>query len=197
MLNVLELDSLEIDNIGSWPLWVRQACIVFFCIGILGLAYYYDMNTQWEQYVSMKENRSMQQDIFVEKQAQVKHLDIYKQQMRTIRETFEILKHQLPQSKEEAGFLEAISQHASAAGLIFLSIKPSPEEHKEFYMEYPLEIKLCGSYHGIGSFMSQIASMPRMVTLHDFSIKTDKPEKAMFGTVEITLVAKTYSIEKS
>lgn len=192
----LELDALEMDNIGGWPLSVRCACIGFSCIAVLFGAYHYDVSSQWEQYVCLKADRDVKEKIFVEKQNQVAHVEAYRQQMKTIRATFEVLKHQLPNGKEEAGFLEAISQQASAAGLVFLSIKPSPEENKGFYTEHPLELKLSGFYHGIGSFVNHVSKMSRMVTLHDFTLKVDKPEKALFGKIDFTVIAKTYWTEK-
>lgn len=192
----LDLDSLELDNIGSWPLWIRQVSIGLVCICILGVAYYYDFNIQWELYKDIEAKRYKQQEAFAEKQTQVKHLDVYTEQLHSIRETFAILKRELPKEKEEALFLETISQQASISGLTFLSIKPLSEENKEFYMAYPLELKLKGTYHGMGTFISHMAGMPRMVTSHDFSIKAVKPEKALFETVEITLLLKIYSTEK-
>jgi type IV pilus assembly protein PilO len=191
-----ELDSLEIDNIGNWPLLGRCLCIGLACLGILLSAYFYDIVAQWEQYICVKLEREVIDKIFVQKQSQVMHIDAYRQQMKTIRETFETLKRQLPDGKEEAEFLEAISQQASAAGLTFLSIKPSPEENKGFYVEYPLELKLSGFYHGIGSFVSHISGMSRMVTLHDFMLKAEKSEKTSFGKIDFSLIAKTYWTEK-
>jgi type IV pilus assembly protein PilO len=95
--------------------------------------------------------------------------------MKTVQERFEILKHQLPTTKEEAEVLEAISQQASAAGLSFVAIKPSPPEQKTFYKEHTLELKLSGPYHGIGTFVDQLSKMPRMVTFHDINLKLEKP----------------------
>lgn len=196
-MNILEfdLDSLDIDNIGAWPLWVRRTCVACVC-GIVFLSmYYYDVRVQWEEYRNIKANRVALQTAFVEKFSQVKHLSIYKQQMNTIQANLDSLEQQLPQTKEEAEFLEALSQQASTAGLTFLSIKPLAEENKAFYIEYPLELKLSGLYHGMGEFVSNVALMPRLVTFHDFTIKLNKPEMKV-EAVELTLIAKTYGIEQ-
>lgn len=192
-----ELDSLEVDNIGNWPLLGRCLCISLACLGILLSAYYYDIADQWEQYICVKSARDVTDKMFVQKQSQVVHIDAYRQQMKTIRELFEVLKQQLPNGKEEAEFLEAISQQASAAGLTFVSIKPLPVENRGFYIEHPLELKLSGYYHGIGSFASHVSGMPRLVTLHDFRLKAEKPEKASFGKIDCSLIAKTYWTEYS
>lgn len=189
-----ELDALEMDNIGSWPLWVRILSIALACISIGWLGYYYDIQKEWAHYVQLKGDRKEQQDIFVQKHSQMKQLDVYKEQMHTIQERMDTLKRELPSSKEEASFLETLSQQASAFGLNFLAIKPSPEEDKGFYTECPLELKLSGLYHGIGMFISEVAGMPRMVTFHDFKLKLSKPEMN-FAKVELTLVAKIYWVQ--
>jgi len=197
-LNIFELDleSLEIDNIGSWPLVVRLACIGLTCFVTCVGFYYIDLDAQWHEYQHLQSLREEQKMLFIEKQSQVVHLDIYKEQMKTVKEKFEILKCQLPARKEEAEFLEAISQQASAAGLVFVSIKPSPPEQRTFYNEHTLELKLSGPYHGIGKFIGELSKMPRMITVHDASLKLDQTEKLWTGKINLSVIIKTYWMNK-
>ncbi len=192
----LDLGSLEIDNIGTWPLLVRMCCIALVCLALCVGFYYGIFFDEWHEYQHLQTQKKEQEIIFIEKQSQIAHLDAYKTQMKTVNERFEILKQQLPIAKEEAEFLEALSQHAAAAGLVFVSIKPSPSEQKAFYKEHTLELKLSGPYHGIGTFVGQLAKMSRMVTFHDLSLKLDQTEKVWTGKIDLSLIIKTYWIDK-
>lgn len=192
----LDVGSLEIDNIGIWPLWVRICCIALLCLGLCVGFYYGVFFDEWQEYQHLQSQRKEQEILFIEKQNQIAHLDIYKMQMKIVNERFEILKQQLPTAQEGAEFLEALSQHACAAGLVFVSIKPSTPEQKTFYKEHTLEIKLSGPYHGIGTFIEQLSKMPRMVTFHDLSLKLDQTQKAWTGKIDLSLIIKTYWTDK-
>ncbi len=191
----LDLGSLEIDNIGMWPLWVRIACIVLVSLVLCVGHYYGFICDEWHDYQHLQVQKKEQELIFIEKQGQIAHLDAFKAEMKMVNEQFEILKQQLPAAMEEALFLEALSQQAAAAGLVFVSIKPFPAEQKTFYKEHTLELKLSGPYHGIGRFVAQLSKMPRMVTFHDLNLKLDQKEKAWTGKIDLILNIKTYWID--
>jgi len=123
---------------------------------------------------------------------QASNIAHYEQQLTQIKKNIEILARQLPNKKEEAHLLEAVSQHAAASGLQLIGIKPQPEAYKGFYFELPLQISLIGDFHGFGKFAGYLSSMPRIVTTQDFSIRREKQ-----GTrLKIVLDCKTYWVIK-
>jgi type IV pilus assembly protein PilO len=127
---------------------------------------------------------------FRDKHAKAVNLEVYKQQLKDIERSFGALLRQLPGKTEVPSLLVDISQTGLAAGLAEKLFQPQPEVKKDFYAELPIKIRLTGSYHQFGEFVSGIAALPRIVTLHDIDIKTDS--KDAYDQLSLELTAKTY-----
>jgi type IV pilus assembly protein PilO len=127
---------------------------------------------------------------FKTKHAKAVNLEIYKQQLKDIERSFGALLRQLPGKTEVPNLLVDISQTGLSAGLEEKLFQPQAEQHKDFYAELPIKITLTGSYHQFGEFVSGIAALPRIVTLHDIEIKT--ANKDAYDQLTLDLTAKTY-----
>lgn len=169
-----DINELNFEEIGIWPLPVKAAIIGVLCVLILGLAYYFDTRSQLEVLAAAKSQEMDLRENFETKQRQAANLAAYKQQLEEIKQTFGKLLNQLPERTEVPGLLEDISKTGIANGLSFELFKPKPEERKEFYTELPIQIIVLGDYHQLGKFVSDVAALPRIVTLHDFKITEEK-----------------------
>ncbi|MFK8021918.1 MAG: type 4a pilus biogenesis protein PilO [Pseudomonadales bacterium] len=188
-LQEFDLGDLNFENIGSWPhavkvvLWV----LVFLLMGFIGYKLYIsDLNEslQSEQSQEIK----LRQD-YADKADKAANLDAYREQMDEMEETFGALVRQLPSETDVPGLLEDIDAKAVTTGLEVLSIDLQLEQAAEFYVELPIEIIVKGTYHDLGAFVSGVAGLPRIVTLHDFDIERGKEND---GSLVLTITAKTY-----
>jgi type IV pilus assembly protein PilO len=127
---------------------------------------------------------------FKSKHAKAVNLEVYKQQLKDIERSFGAMLRQLPGRTEVPNLLVDISQTGLAAGLQEKLFQPGPEQRKDFYAELPIKIRLSGSYHQFGEFVSGIAALPRIVTLHDIEIKPES--KDSYDQLTLDLTAKTY-----
>ena len=186
----VELDELEFDSIGSWPKQLRAAVIAGVCLVTLVLGYSFELGDLLDQLNDLSGKLTQAKDNFVDTQQKVANLDAYKKEVKIVEDELGKLTEQLPQSNEQAGLLEDISQQASSCGLQFVTIKPKGQENKGFYQESPIELTFSGDYVGFGEFASNVSNMPRIVTLHDFTIqKNDTTGK---GPLVMIVTAKTY-----
>lgn len=198
----VDLNELEIDYIGSWPLFVRVGVVVGVFILTIFAGYMLYLSDEWDELNNKQNKRVELETTFANAQHKVANLDAYVQQVKLVQAELSKLTEQLPQSNQEAGLLEDISQQAASSGLQFVSIKPNAEQSRGFYIENPVKLTLSGSYQGIGEFASSIASMPRIVTFHDFTIirltKTELAEQStslgqpLKGPLLMSIVTKTY-----
>jgi type IV pilus assembly protein PilO len=186
-----ELQSLDPREPGRWPLPIRIGAVVLWLVVLtLVLGYFFVWTTEspvLNQY--QQEEQKLRQE-FRTKHAQAVNLSIYKQQLSDIERTFGALLRQLPGRTEVPNLLVEISQTGLSAGLQEKLFQPGPEVKKDFYAELPIKIRLSGSYHQFGQFVSGIAALPRIVTLHDIEIKPDG--KPGYDNLTLDLTAKTY-----
>ena len=190
-MNLSDINNLQLDpnNIGSWPLAARVVVLLLLCAAILFAGYYFDTSAQLETYEAAQAKEVTLKQTFEAKQNKAKNLDAYKEQMKEMQRSFGALLQQLPGKTEVPGLLDDITRIGIQSGLVFEFFKPEAETPKEFYAELPISIRVKGTYHQFGNFVSGTAALPRIVTLHDFNIS--KPDKSGGGmTMEAT--AKTY-----
>jgi type IV pilus assembly protein PilO len=188
-LREFDINDLDFDNVGSWPLPVKMVIWVVLFIGVLTAGYYYhikDLQTQLAQ-VEAKEV-SLKTD-FEKKAFQAANLEAYRQQMAEMEESFGALVSQLPSDTEVPGLLEDITNKGLLNGLEIASIDLQKETAREFYVELPIAISASGSYHDLGAFISGMAGLPRIVTLHDFTISARGDDANHLG---MSIIAKTY-----
>jgi len=186
----IDLEELEFDSIGSWPKQLRIAVIVGVCFLTFALGYSFDLSDLFSQLSELSTKLEQSKATFIDTQQKVANLDAYKKEVKIVEEELGKLTEQLPQSNEQAGLLEDISQQATSSGLQFITIKPKGQENKGFYQESPMELTLSGDYDGFGEFASNVSNMPRIVTLHDFTIK--KNDTSGKGALMMVVTAKTY-----
>lgn len=184
-----ELQDLLRQDPGRWPLPVRLGVIATFFVVITVALIYFGVWTQRKDELAQFQNeeQTLRQE-FKTKQAKAVNLDLYKQQLEEIQKSFGTMLRQLPGATEMADLLRDISQTGSQAGLTQELFKKLDEEPKEFYALVPIQIRLKGSYHQMGDFVSAIAALPRIVTLHNVTIKQDKvPDQ-----LQLDVTARTY-----
>jgi len=186
-----ELRSLDPRDPGRWPLAVRAGAVAL-CFVILSVVLTYVF--VWDQQVpELQKREDTEQTLRIEfkaKHAKAVNLEVYKQQLKDIERSFGALLRQLPGKTEVPNLLVDISQTGLSAGLEEKLFQPQPEQHKDFYAELPIKITLTGSYHQFGEFVSGIAALPRIVTLHDIEIKS--ANKDAYDQLTLDLTAKTY-----
>jgi type IV pilus assembly protein PilO len=187
-----ELQRLDPKDPGRWPFLFRALAILLLFL-VLTAAFIYFVPIQ-NQAPDLERARREEQDLmrtFDERQRKAANFDAYKAQLKEMERSFGAMLRQLPGRTEVPSLLVDISQTGLAAGLQEKLFQPAPEVRKDFYAELPIKIRLTGSYHQFGSFVSGIAALPRIVTLHDISIT---PEGKDAGPDRLTLdvTAKTY-----
>jgi type IV pilus assembly protein PilO len=186
-----ELQSIDPRDPGRWPLAVR-AGVVALCFIVLSLVLAYVF--VWDEQVpELQKREDVEQTLrseFKTKHSKAVNLEVYKQQLKDIERSFGALLRQLPGKTEVPNLLVDISQTGLSAGLEEKLFQPQAEQKKDFYAELPIKISLTGSYHQFGEFVSGIAALPRIVTLHDIEIKS--ANKDAYDQLTLELTAKTY-----
>lgn len=186
-LKEFDINDLNIENIGGWPLPVKVILWLLVFGAVLLAGYVWDISDLQSALASDQGKEITLKKEYEKKAFQASNLDAYRKQMTEMKEAFGALVSQLPSDTEVPGLLEDITNKGLQAGLEIESIKLGTEQAKEFYIELPIQISVKGSYHDLGAFVSGIAGLPRIVTLHDFTIKTDKNSRLL-----MTITAKTY-----
>ncbi|HKZ72835.1 MAG TPA: type 4a pilus biogenesis protein PilO [Steroidobacteraceae bacterium] len=186
-----ELRSLDPRDPGRWPLPARAGVVAAsFVVLSFVLAYVFVWERQRPELQRFEAEELQLRSEFRQKHSKAVNLEVYKQQLQDIERSFGALLRQLPGKTEVPNLLVDISQTGLAAGLEEKLFQPAPEQRRDFYAELPIRIRLSGSYHEFGEFVSGIAALPRIVTLHDIDIKPDS--KDTFDQLTLDLTAKTY-----
>jgi len=187
-----ELRGLDPRDPGRWPLAIRAlATLVCFVVFAGALVYFFVWTDRMPQLQQREDQEAALRNEYRSKHAKAVNLALYKQQLADIEKSFGALLRQLPSKTEVPNLLVDISQTGLAAALQEKLFQPGQEVKKDFYAELPIKIILSGSYHDFGAFVSGIAALPRIVTLHDIQIvPTDK--NSGFDQLQLELTAKTY-----
>jgi type IV pilus assembly protein PilO len=186
-----ELRSLDPQDPGRWPLPFRIGAVaVWFVVLSIVLSYFLVWQNQQPELEHREADEQKLRDEFKSKHAKAVNLEVYKQQLKDIERSFGALLRQLPGKTEVPNLLVDISQTGLAAGLEEKLFQPAAEQKRDFYAELPIKIRLSGSYHEFGEFVSGIAALPRIVTLHDIEIKP--ADAKSYDNLTLDLTAKTY-----
>jgi type IV pilus assembly protein PilO len=183
-----QFDNLELENIGQWPAAAKLLAGVFLGIVMLGLGYYLFINDRLQTL-----DNSYNEEITLKQSYQSKYhvaanLELFQAQMAEAETLFANQLKSLPESHETPGLIDDITFVGTTSGLEFVTINWQPEIVREIYIELPIDIQVIGTYHEFGHFVSKIASLPRIVTLHDFEIKMVQDS----DNLRLELQAKTY-----
>lgn len=187
-MNWSELKNLDFSEVGEWPAAAKGLVILFLWGLMAGGWYYYDIQHQYAALDRVEREEVGLRKTFEERQSRVVNLDEYKRQLDDMRQALGAMLRQLPDKTEIAGLLIDVSQSGLAAGLEFELFQPEAEIPKEFYAEKPIRIRVIGTYHEFGEFISGVAAMPRIVTVHDVKILPRKEDSLL----RMEAVAKTY-----
>jgi type IV pilus assembly protein PilO len=183
-----DLRRLDPKNPGGWPVPIRLSAMLALLLLIVALGAALDWKDQWETLDRAREEEQKLKDAFLAKKKEAVNLDIHKQQLKEIEQSFGALLKQLPNKAEMDALLTDINQAGLNRGLQFELFKPAPQEtFSEFYAELPITIRVTGGYHDIGSFASDVAALPRIVTLNDINLSTTKD-----GVLAMDATARTY-----
>ena len=186
-----ELKQLDPRDPGRWPFAVRIGAIgIWFLVLAMVLLYMLVWNARKDELAQARGQQATLQDEFKTKHAKAVNLELYKQQLKDIERSFGAMLRQLPGKTEVPNLLVDISQTGLAAGLQQEKFQPQPQVTKDFYAELPFKIRLTGSYHQMGEFVSGIAALPRIVTLHDVVITP--ANKDAYDQLQMDVTAKTY-----
>jgi type IV pilus assembly protein PilO len=166
----VNLSDLDPNNPGSWPLPIRLAVVGVIFVAIVAAGWYLGWSAQIE---SLKQSEAKESELKLTYSAKLKkavNLDAYEKQLEEMRKEFGAMLRQLPGKSEIEALIEDFSQTGLASGLEFELFKRGEEQQKEFYAEMDIKIRVVGSYHEFGAFVSGVAALPRIVTLHNVTL---------------------------
>jgi type IV pilus assembly protein PilO len=189
-LNLNDLRSLDPKNMGSWPLPIRIVTLVALYVAILVGGYFLIIQDQRDEYGRLQDKETSLKSDFENKALEAANLDIYKKQLDDMETSFGTMLRQLPGQTEIPSLLQDISQAAQVDGLKQDLFRPGSESPKDFYSEKPIDLTLEGGYHEFGKFVSDVATLPRIVTLHNINIRPANGTGT--DVLVMTLTAKTY-----
>ncbi len=188
---VEELQSLDVNDVGRWPLAFRAAVIAIVFVLVVGFGvYFFIVEDKAPQLANAEGEEQNLKLSFENKQRKAANYDAYQAQLRQMEQSFGTMLRQLPGETEIPSLIVDISQTGLAAGLQEKLFQPQPEIPRDFYAEKPIRIVLSGGYHEIATFVSGVAALPRIVTLHDINISPENT--ATYDDLSITVTAKTY-----
>jgi type IV pilus assembly protein PilO len=187
----LDLGDLDLANVANWPTAARAIVILFLMVGVIFLGYWFHTKDQLVDLDNLVQKENELKMLFERKAKKAANLEAYQQQLADMRESFGAMLRQLPNKTEVADLLVDVSQTGLASGLEFELFQPQGERPQEFYAELPINIRVIGNYHELGDFVSGVASLPRIVTLHNVNI-ANRATQSEDSLLVMDLVAKTY-----
>jgi len=191
-MNVVEeLKSLDVNDVGRWPLLFRAAVIVIVFAAVLFAGVYFTIiKDKHPQLQRAQDDETTLRVTFENKQRKAANYDAYKAQLAQIEQSFGTMLRQLPGETEIPSLIVDVSQTGLASGLQEKLFQPQPEIPRDFYAEKPIKIRLSGGYHEIANFVSGVAALPRIVTLHDINITPE--DQNSFDKLSLEVTAQTY-----
>ena len=186
-MNLSEV-NWDLDSAGTWPLPIKTAAIILVCLSVVGLWAYFDSQDQVQELETAEKKEEQLKKTLEAKHKKAVNLEDYKLQLKEIGDSFGTMLRQLPNSTEVANLLVEVSQTGLASGLEFELFKPQAEIQREFYAELPIEVRVVGQFEEIGLFVSGLAALPRIVTIHNVRLSPKKNAKLL----TMNAVVKTY-----
>jgi len=188
-----QLQTLDMQNPGAWPGWARWALVVITVIALVAAGLWFVIKPKYEEVQSARAQEQTLRTELENKQRKVAALDAYREQLAEMERSFGAMLKQLPSRAEVANLLIDISQARVAAGLEEELFQPQGEAPKEFYAAIPNRIVVIGDYHEMGTFVSAVAALPRIVTIENVEIKPAGGKNAASSTrLRMTATAQTY-----
>ena len=189
-----QFNTLDMNNYGSWPLSVKITCWIFIFLAVVALGYFVVIKSQLESIANAQAKEQSLLNEFKEKDSKLRNLQQYQTQLQEMEANFNQQLQQLPKETEIPSLVEDINLTGVNSGLKFKNIRLESEVKQEFFIEQPISIEATGDYHAFGAFTTGIAALPRIVTLHDFTVeaKQDPQKKSDIPVINYSIKAKTY-----
>lgn len=192
-MELSKLNELDLSNAGEWPTPIKAIVILIACVALAVAVYYLDTESQ---FVRLEQERKTEKDLrqsFETKQRKAANLEAYRQQLEEMKESFGAMLRQLPDKTEVAALLVDVSQTGLASGLEFQLFQPQGEQAKDFYAELPIDVRVTGRFHDFGRFISGLAALPRIVTIHNVKIGNTAGDTGTEGAkLAMQATVKTY-----
>ncbi len=186
-MNLDDLRRLPLHDVGNWPMLPKALVLGSIFFVIIGLGAFFDWKEQWETLGRAEGEEVTLREQYAQKKAKAINFDAYRAQLSEVEQSFGALVKQLPNRSEIDALLTDINQAGLGRGLVFELFRPAAQERMaDFYAELPIAIRITGNYHDMGAFASDVAQLPRIVTLNDVVIANDQ------GTLKMDAVAKTF-----
>lgn len=190
-----QFDNLDLENIGQWPDAPKLVLTIFLAVMVIFLGYIGLVSSKIETLERVQAEEVTLKQSFQTKYHVAANLDLFRAQMIEAEDIFATQLRSLPNSHETPGLLDDITFIGTTSGLDFVKLEWQPEISKEIYIELPIDIEVNGPYHSFGSFVSKIAGLPRIVTLHNFKISILEADTNP-DTLNLKLEAKTYRYQE-
>jgi len=181
-----DLKNIDINNIPGWPLPIKLGGIAIICVALLFSGYWFLIADELAQYEQIQQKETGLKETYLSKKGMAINLPAYRLQMDEMHQAFGTLLRQLPNKTEVPNLLVDITQAGLGRGLNFVLFKPEKEKPKEFYAELPITIRVTGSYHELGQFVSDLAALPRIVTIDTIDITADAKSNLTMSAVAHT-----------
>lgn len=187
-----DFQSIDWNDFSAWPLFIKAIGVGVIAISILGAGFWFIIQGEIDEYNKSQRQEQSLRNQFKSKKALAVNLPAYKQQMVDMTQTFGSLLRQLPNSTEVPDLLVDITQAGLGRGLRFNLFKPGSEGKKGFYAQLPISIEVIGPYHQIAGFVSDVAALPRIVTIANITITPAKGKKQRGTQLKMVATASTY-----
>ncbi len=189
-----EINNIDLNNLGNASNPIKYGFLAIVFIIIIAAGIYFDTTNQLQSLKTVEKKEIELKSEFTVKADQAAKLDLYKEQLAEMQASFQAILRQLPEKTDVESLLVDVSQTGLANGLEIKKFKPSAEEKKGFYAELPISLEVSGTYHDLASFISGVAALPRIVTMHDLKLEQKKRAKdePVSDKLQMTATAKTY-----
>lgn len=188
-MDLSSITELDFNESGEWPTPVKIVAAILICLLVWAGGYYFILKDKQAELTKLEQKEVELKQIFEIKQAKAVNLEAYKEQLAEMRVMFSSMLEQLPKKSEVPDLLVDITRTGLINGLEFELFKPEGERPVDFYAELPIQMTVTGTYHQFGEFVSGVAALPRIVTLHDISMG---PMNQATGKMTMNITAKTY-----
>ena len=185
-------ESLDSENYGSWPLPVKVTVIGLIIVFIAALSWALPISGKIDEINAAESQQQTLLDSYREKESRARHLEAYKAQVVQMEAEFNSLLDQLPKDTRVSELVEGINMTGVGSNIRFQDISVEPEIENEFFIEQPIRIAALGEYHQFGSFISGLAALPRIITMHDFEVSNPQPSLDVLPELNLVLQTKTY-----
>ncbi|WP_442966594.1 type 4a pilus biogenesis protein PilO [Psychrobacter sp. I-STPA10] len=185
-------ESLDSQNYGSWPTPVKVTVFLLLVGVIAALVYAFPVSSKMDEITAASAEQETLLTEYRDKESKARHLAEYEAQVAQMEKDFNELVNQLPKDTRIPELLEGINMTGVGSNIRFQDISVENEVEQEFFIEQPIRIAALGDYHEFGAFISGLAALPRIITIHDFEVNNPQPTLEEIPQLNLVLQVKTY-----